>query len=354
MVIEKAGGEKESQHQAHKNCEVENTHGTRSPGLFSGSLPLAKIMGLEIKRPLENDYAAHRISCANFRKSSCYKTVRNTKYSRQVSKPADILRSTPIARDYAKSFTAATGLPVSIEAPGEFHLDSPDLPECCRKMVATSKACEKCGATHTALQGPVPRTVKCFAGLTSSAVPVIVRDETVAYLHTGHAAVNGDADKRHVGAPRLTRGEYEGALRLLELFSRQLADNLPSNVSGAPYPAIDRAARLIRQNPEKPWCLTDLARTAKMHPAYFSEMFRKRFEITLTRFIAGTRVDRARQLLLNTDLRIIEIAFAVGFGSISQFNRIFRAHTGLRPGDLRKNRLPPAKKSLQSKISKRG
>lgn len=253
-----------------------------------------------------------------------------------MSKPADILRSTPIARDYAKSFTAATGLPVSIEAPGEFHLDSPDLPECCRKMATNNKACEKCGATHTALQGSDSRTIKCFAGLTSSAVPVVVRNETVAYLHTGHAAVNGDADKRHIGAPRLTRGEYEGALRLLELFSRQLADNLPSSGSGTPYPAIDRAARLIRQNPEKPWRLTDLARAAKMHPAYFSEMFRKRFEITLTEFIAGTRVERARQLLLNTELRIIEVAFAAGFGSVSQFNRIFRSHTGKRPGELRK------------------
>ena len=253
-----------------------------------------------------------------------------------VRKSADILRSTPIARDYTKSFTAATGLPVSIEAPGEFYLDSPDLPECCRKMAARNKACEKCGATHTALQGSESRTIKCFAGLTSSAVPVVVRDKTVAYLHTGHAAVNGDADNRHIGAPRLTRGEYEGALRLLELFSRQLAENLPSTESGTPYPAIDRAARMIRLNPEKPWRLTELARAANMHPAYFSEMFRNRFQITLTRFIAGTRVDRARQLLINTDMRIIEVAFAAGFGSVSQFNRVFYAIAGQRPGDLRK------------------
>jgi AraC-like DNA-binding protein len=188
------------------------------------------------------------------------------------------------------------------------------------------------------LQGPAPRTARCFAGLTSSAVPVVVRNQTVAYIHTGHAAVNGDANLRHVGAPRLSRGEYEGAVRLLELFSRQLADSMPDCPAGAPYPAIDRAARRIRENPENPWRLTQLAREAKMNASYFSELFHRRLGITLTRFVAGARTAKARQLLLHTDLKIIEIAFASGFGSVSQFNRVFRREAGCEPGSLREAR----------------
>lgn len=252
-----------------------------------------------------------------------------------MSTPADILRSTPLARDYAKSFSAATGLPLVIQAPGDFNIQGADLPECCRRLSANKKACAKCLEIHVALQGPDSRTVRCFAGLTSSAVPVVVKDQTVAYLHTGHAAVNGDANERHTGAPRLTRGEYEGALRLLELFSRQLAANFPEGSQGSPYPAIDRAAREIKQDPGKTWRLTSLARTAKMHPAYFSEMFHDRLGITLTRFIAGARVDKARQLLRHTDMKIIEVAYAAGFGSVSQFNRVFLRETGCRPTAVR-------------------
>lgn len=252
-----------------------------------------------------------------------------------MSKPADILRSTPLARDYVRSFSAATGLPVAIQAPGEFHLQESDLPECCRRLSVHEKACAKCLETHLALQGPDSRTVRCFAGLTSSAVPVVVRDRTVAYVHTGHAAVNGDANARHTGAPRLTRGEYEGALRLLELFSRQLAESLPDNPPGSPYPAVDRVARMIREHPEKRWHLSAVAREAKMNPSYFSELFHRRFGLTLTRFIAGARTAKARQLLLHTDLRIIEVAFAAGFGSVSQFNRVFRKEAGCKPGSLR-------------------
>lgn len=248
-----------------------------------------------------------------------------------MSKPADILRSTPLARDYAKSFASATGLPIAIEPPGEFHPDNTALPDCCRDLLMRDKACEKCADTHLGLQGPESRTVRCFMGLTSSAIPVVVRNETVAYLHTGHAAVNGDAGTRNSGAPRMSRGQYEGALRLLELFAQQLAGNLPEAPQGAPYPAIDRTAREIRRNPEKPWRLGTVASAAKMNSAYFSEMFRKRFGLTFTTFLAGARVEKAKQLLQNTEMKIIEVAYASGFGSVSQFNRIFARLAGTSP-----------------------
>lgn len=246
-------------------------------------------------------------------------------------KPADILRSTSLARDFAKSFAAATGLPVSLEAPGEVRLAATDLPECCRQMLSRGNTCEKCEQTHRALQGKTPRTLRCFAGLTSSAVPVVVRDETVAYLHTGHTAVNGDAALRHTGAPRKTRGQYEGAICLLELFAQQLGGHLPAEARGTSYPAIDRAAREILGQPEKRWRLGELARAAKMNPSYFSEMFRKRLGLSLTKFIATARTEKARQLLRHTDLKIIEVAYAAGFGSVSQFNRVFAAATGTTP-----------------------
>lgn len=253
-----------------------------------------------------------------------------------MKKRADTLRSTPLAREYAKSFAAATGLTLSIEAPGEFHPDNLQLPDCCRALLAQGKTCEKCDETHVGLQSNATRTAKCFMGLTSTAVPVVVQDQAVAYLHTGHAAVNGDASKRNDGATRVSRGQYEGAVHLLEIFARQLSANMPAPTDGSPYPAIDRAALEIRQSPEKSWRLNDLARQAKMNPAYFSEMFRQRLGITLTKFIAGARVDKARQLLVNTEMKIIEIAYAAGFGSVSQFNRVFAAATGTTPSEFRK------------------
>jgi transcriptional regulator GlxA family with amidase domain len=86
-----------------------------------------------------------------------------------------------------------------------------------------------------------------------------------------------------------------------------------------PRPIRGGALRDIRKNPEKARSLTTLARRAKMHPSHFSEMFHQRLGLTVTRFPAGARVEKARQILLHIDLRIIEVAYAAGFGSVSRF-----------------------------------
>ena len=52
-------------------------------------------------------------------------------------------------------------------------------------------------------------------------------------------------------------------------------------------------------------------------------------------FVARTRVEKARNLLQNPKLRISEIAFEVGFQSLSQFNRTFKEVVGEAPRDYR-------------------
>jgi AraC-like DNA-binding protein len=73
-----------------------------------------------------------------------------------------------------------------------------------------------------------------------------------------------------------------------------------------------------------------------MHPSYFSEKFHDRTGETLTNFLAALRVNKARQLLAYTALPISEIAFASGFRSLSQFNRVYKKRTGHAPGEDRR------------------
>ncbi|TNE65844.1 MAG: DNA-3-methyladenine glycosylase 2 family protein [Alphaproteobacteria bacterium] len=57
--------------------------------------------------------------------------------------------------------------------------------------------------------------------------------------------------------------------------------------------------------------------------------------------IAQTRrLLMAKQLLTDTDLKVVDVAFASGFSSLRQFNRLFRDRYRLAPQDLRKNRKP--------------
>jgi transcriptional regulator GlxA family with amidase domain len=51
--------------------------------------------------------------------------------------------------------------------------------------------------------------------------------------------------------------------------------------------------------------------------------------------VARFRAERAREQLCESDKPVIDIAFACGFRSLSQFNRVFRAQFGQRPRDAR-------------------
>ena len=69
---------------------------------------------------------------------------------------------------------------------------------------------------------------------------------------------------------------------------------------------------------------------------YFCKIFKKVTGMTFTEYLGRVRVEKAKNLLLNPHLRISEIAYAVGFQSLTHFNRVFRELTGQSPTDFRK------------------
>lgn len=72
-----------------------------------------------------------------------------------------------------------------------------------------------------------------------------------------------------------------------------------------------------------------------MSANYFSEKFKQATGIRFVEFVARSRVEKARNLLQNPKFRISEVAFDVGFHSLSQFNRAFKKITGQSPREYR-------------------
>ena len=72
-----------------------------------------------------------------------------------------------------------------------------------------------------------------------------------------------------------------------------------------------------------------------MSATYFSARFKEMTGINFTDYVARTRVEKARNLLLNPHRRVGEVAFEVGFQSLSQFNRTFKKVAGQSPRDYR-------------------
>ena len=78
-----------------------------------------------------------------------------------------------------------------------------------------------------------------------------------------------------------------------------------------------------------------LARVAHVSPAHFARQFRATFGETPHRYLQRRRVERAMELLRDTDRPVTEICLDVGFASLGTFSRTFRAVIGESPSQYR-------------------
>ena len=81
--------------------------------------------------------------------------------------------------------------------------------------------------------------------------------------------------------------------------------------------------------------LPTLARVAHVSPAHFSREFRATFGETPHRYLQRRRVERAMELLRETDHSVTEVCFEVGFASLGTFSRTFRDVVGEPPSSYR-------------------
>jgi transcriptional regulator GlxA family with amidase domain len=91
---------------------------------------------------------------------------------------------------------------------------------------------------------------------------------------------------------------------------------------------IWKARKFINEHSDDELSLTKVAKFSNISGNHLSEKFKEVAGINFVDYVARIRVGKARHLLQTSNLRISEIAFAVGFQSLSQFNRVFKKLAG--------------------------
>jgi two-component system response regulator YesN len=102
---------------------------------------------------------------------------------------------------------------------------------------------------------------------------------------------------------------------------------------------LDGIAAYIEEKYMKDLTLDKIARVACMNRFKFCRVFKQRFGKTFLSYLNSIRVKKASELLKNSNLSVTEIAFSVGYGSFSQFKRVFKKVYFLSPKDYRRNTL---------------
>lgn len=276
------------------------------------------------------------------------------------------LAESEIFRDYERAFSAATGLPLSLSGPDSWqlvHQGKKTQNPFCEMMAETNCSCASCLEMQEKLRVGAKdsaRTEKCAMGMLDSAVPVKLGSEVIGFLQTGQvfcrkptAAQFSRIAKKLAGwgivpdarvetayfeTKVMTPAQYASMVDLLTIFSRHLslvANQVAVRQENAEAPMITRAKSFIKENQTEDLSLGQVAKAVNTSTFYFCKMFKKATGLNFTEYLSRVRVEKAKNLLLNPNLRVSEIAFEVGFQSLTHFNRVFRRIVGESPTDFR-------------------
>lgn len=81
-----------------------------------------------------------------------------------------------------------------------------------------------------------------------------------------------------------------------------------------------------------------LADKLKISSGYLSSYFKEKIGMNFTEYLNEMRIDKAKQFLTNSNIKVQDIASKVGYTSINSFFRMFKKLTGVTPGEYRKNK----------------
>lgn len=160
-----------------------------------------------------------------------------------------------------------------------------------------------------------------------------IRDRLVQQIGL---ALKADIESKHpagrVFGESLATGLVIHLLKQYSVWQPQLASNNESQLSER---QLKKVSNYIQDCLDQDVSLSDLADVLNLSQYHFCRLFKQSMGMAPHQYLTRCRIDRAKQLLLTTQLTITEIAFAVGFNNHSSFTRLFRQSVGLTPKQFR-------------------
>jgi AraC-like DNA-binding protein/ligand-binding sensor protein len=279
----------------------------------------------------------------------------------------EALTNSRIYRDYERAFGDLTGLPMALQPVETWqlpHHGKRNENAFCALISKKSRACAACLQVQECLclkAATAAETVVCPAGLSDSAVPVRMSDRLVGFLQIGQVFRKKPTEaqfqkvlhqcekwglendpaalrKAYFSGKVIAPKEHDSALKLLTIFAQHLAilsNQVFIQQENAEPPVITKARTFIHEHQTEELSLSQVAKAVNMSSYYFCKMFKKVVGINFTDYVARIRIEKSKNLLLNPNLRISEIAFEVGFQSLTHFNRVFKKILGQSPTEYR-------------------
>lgn len=206
---------------------------------------------------------------------------------------------------------------------------------------------------------------KCPFGFSNIIIPVFNGKELVAALQAG-PVLNMDPDEylkkrvlplwnlsdKNIEALRNNLKQYpSGDINYLVALSETMSALIDNSNNTTPIISeesmevsdhrisnnmVNSILDFITSNYAENITLSDAAKYAYVNPSHLSRVFNKKMNCNFRSYLNGIRIEKAKELLTYSDLSIAEIVNQVGFSDQSYFNKIFKEHEGVTPGQYRR------------------
>jgi AraC-like DNA-binding protein/ligand-binding sensor protein len=279
----------------------------------------------------------------------------------------ETLEHSALYQGYQNAFTAATGLPLALRPMVTWQLPlhgKPGENSFCSMTAEKSRTCAACLQLQDRLAKAATQsscTMTCGYGLSETAVPIRLGAQTIGYLQTGQVLLKKPTPARfrqavkeaqrmgvdlntprireaYFATPVMSRHKMDSVANLLGVFADHLAiqsNQIAVQQASAEPPVIARAKRFIEDHHRDDLSLGQVAASVHTSLFYFCKLFKRHTGVSFTEYVSRLRTEKAKKLLLNLNLRVSEIAYEVGFQSLTHFNRVFKRILHESPSEYR-------------------
>ncbi len=278
----------------------------------------------------------------------------------------DELRASEVFREYEQAYHEVTQLPLVLRSalPHEqIDFDPTKEHDFCHFMRQHNDSCKTCLHLDEHVQRDgLPIHKACFAGIHVTAVPVKVHQSVIGYLQTGEVLLQKPSEEKLEestkqlldwgiklseddlkslldGGPILSPKQYEAVIKMLEIFAKHISE-VAAKISVSPElnepDGIKKSRDYIQNHLDEKITLDQAAAVANMSASHFCRVFKKATDMNFSEYVARIRVERAKEMLVESNYTMAHIAYDCGFNSVTDFNRTFKKITGLTPTEFRK------------------
>ncbi len=202
----------------------------------------------------------------------------------------------------------------------------------------------------------MPITSKCHAGLIDTALPIVYKDQTLAFVLFGQAVdfefSETEAEKilhllhKNLSLPYSQLSDAFFALKRMEPYVIRSTANILSaatlqlliskSICLSENELISRINEFLIANIHDTLSISILCEEFQISRNRLYSLWKKHFDITIGDYILRLRMEKAKNLLTNNDDKIYEICAKVGIPDYNYFSKLFKDYYGYSPREYKK------------------